>query len=127
MRPASTVTELPLISTWLSDLDRMQPANPHALTVFPLMRPLAPDWYWIPLNVKSWSVLLSKSKFGAVSRIGLPASSASPDANTPLSPPLNELWFTTTFDPSTVLEPPKTPVPAGLVVVKSQPSTTSWS
>ncbi|PYO43527.1 MAG: hypothetical protein DMD33_04815, partial [Gemmatimonadetes bacterium] len=61
MRSASTVTALPLISIWLSNLDRMQPSNPHAVTVFPLIRPLAPTWYWIPLNVKSWNVLLSTS------------------------------------------------------------------
>src|SRR2546423_13032135 len=126
MRPASTVTALPLISIWLSDRDRMQPAYPHALTVFPLMRPLTPDWYWIPLNVKSCSVLLSTSTCGAVAMIGFPASSASPDANTPLSPPLNELWFTTTFHPATLLGPANTPVPAEPpVVVKSQLSTVS--
>src|SRR3989475_7970382 len=113
MRPASTVTALPLISIWLSDRDRMQPANPHAPTVFPLMRPLAPTGYWIPLNVNSWSVLLSTSKCGAVATMGCPDSSTSPDANTPTEPPVNEPFVTTTLAPATVLEPPNTPVPAG--------------
>ena len=103
----------------------MHPFSPHALAVLPLMSPFA-SWCWIPLKVKSWNVLFSTSKCGAVERIGFPASSTSPDANTPLSPPVNELWFTTTLAPSTVLEAPKTPVPAELpVMVKSELSTTT--
>src|SRR5207245_5129092 len=108
-------TELPETSTWPSSTVRMQPLTPHALTALPLMSPFEPTWCWIPLKLNSRNVLLSTSKCGAPGRT-FPDASISPDAKTPTSPPVNDLFVTTALAPATVLEPPNTPSPPGPTV-----------